>query len=187
MADQQVDTTTEVDDAENGPEGQEGAVTEGEWKAPTQEEWTRTQAALKKANDEAKTHRLKARDLAQQHEDANTKAAREAAEAASAKFKPVAVKASARSAFLEAGLADAAGVAKLIKLLDMDAIEIDDEGDITGLDDQIASVKQDFPSLFTKERAPRTPRVDAAGKPIGQAKPKTSGELHAARIMGRTA
>lgn len=40
----------------------------------------------------------------------------------------------------------------LMKLVDLDEVEIDDDGEIVGLSEQIAQVKTDFPELFKRTR-----------------------------------
>lgn len=191
MAEQEIET--EVDDdvegtEETGGKGEEKGKggQEEEFTPPTKEEWARTQAALKKANEQAKTHRLKVQELAKANEDADGKAAREAAEQAQAKYKPVAVRAAAKAEFLAAGLNDPKGerVAKLSRLLDLDQVEIDDEGDITGLTDQVATIKADYPELFTTPKQ-KPPRLDASGRKITDGgKPQTTGDRIAAQVMG---
>ena len=160
-----------------------------DWQPPTQAEWERTQAALKRANDEAKTHRQKLKDAQKASEDADGRAAREAAEAAEKRLKPVAVRSAARAAFLEAGLADAKPerVAKLLRMLDLDAIEVTDDGDVTGLDDQVTGIKADYPELFAKSKQ-GAPRIDGSNRQPGNGQqPKTTGEKIAAQLFGRSA
>lgn len=172
------------------PEGDQPPATDppvDDWKAPTKDEWERTQAALKKANDEAKTHRLKLRDAQKATEDADGKAAREAAEAAERRYKPVAVRSAARAAFLEAGLADARPerVSKLLRMLDLDSLDVADDGDVTGLADQVAGIKADYPELFAKTKTP-APRIDGSNRNAGngQFTPKTTGEKIMAQVFG---
>lgn len=156
------------------------------WVAPTEDEWKRTQAALAKANSEAKTHREAVKALQAKTEDADGKAAREAAEAAEKRYKPVAVAAAARAAFLEAGLQGSTPerVAKLVRMLDLDALDIDASGDVTGLADQVAAVKKDYPELFTPTEK-RPPRVSGSDRPpAGNGQAKRSADLLAAQALG---
>lgn len=90
---------------------------------------------------------------------------REAEEAALAKAKPGLVRAAARDAFKAAGLilpekgsADAA-IARATRLLDMDAVEVDEDGTVSGIDQAVKDVRRDYPELFT----PRGPRRVNAG------------------------
>jgi hypothetical protein len=40
------------------------------------------------------------------------------------------------------------GIPRLIRLMDLDEIDIDDEGDVSGLDEEIDRLKADYPELF---------------------------------------
>jgi len=157
-----------------------------DWTPPTKEEHERMQRALAKANAEAKDWRTKHKALADQHGSDADKAAREQAEAAEKRYKPVAVRAAAKAAFLEAGLQGATPdrVAKLVRMLDLDSLDIDDSGDVSGLADQVASIKKDYPELFAPADK-RPPRVSAGDKPpANNGSAKRSSDLIAAQVLG---
>jgi hypothetical protein len=76
----------------------------------------------------------------------------------------------------------------LMKLVDLDEVDIDDDGEITGLSEQIDQVKSDFPELFKRARNSAgtssgaggsgqngvpAAKVDAADKPAPKAEPKS--------------
>lgn len=76
----------------------------------------------------------------------------------------------------------------LMKLVDLDEVDIDDDGEITGLAEQIDQVKADFPELFKRTRnsagtsggaggsgqnGVSAAKVDAADKPAPKAEPKS--------------
>ncbi|ROZ58667.1 hypothetical protein EEB12_01150 [Rhodococcus sp. WS1] len=106
--------------------------------------------ALKNANGESASNRHKVKELEQQ-----VQALSETAERVTAKYRQVQI-----DAELERnGITNT----KITKLLDLDQIELDDEGNVTGLDEQIESVKSEFPELFETKRS--VPKVDAADKP----------------------
>lgn len=120
---------------------------------------------------------------------------RKAEEAAAARYKPVAVRAAAKAALLEANFQNPTEerVKKLIRRLDIEEIDVDDDGDITGLQDQIDQLVDDFPELFTAPPAApaaaapaatkKTPRVSTSNKPpVIQREFKTTGEKIAAQI-----
>lgn len=67
-------------------------------------------------------------------------------------------KAEAKSALLAAG-ASSTRVAKAIGLLDLDELDLDDEG-LDGIDDAIEDLRKDWPELFAKKR---TRRASVAG------------------------
>jgi hypothetical protein len=100
------------------------------------------------------------------------------------------VKAEARGALATAGVAKDR-VARAVGLLDLKGIDVDDDGEVDGLDDAIDALKQEWPELFPAERKRRTSttgdddRDGDAGK-RAKGKPSTD-ELQAAAALGRTA
>lgn len=86
----------------------------------------------------------------------------------------------------------------LMKLVDLDEVDIDDDGEITGLAEQIDQVKADFPELFKRTRgsagtsnsgagsgqngAPAA-KVDAADKPAPKPEPKGWAQQLAERAL----
>ncbi|MFD6514200.1 phage scaffolding protein [Rhodococcus sp. NPDC060176] len=106
--------------------------------------------ALKNANGESAAHRHKVKELEQQ-----VQALSETAERVTAKY---------RQGQIDAQL-ERNGITntKITKLLDLSQIGLDDDGNVTGLDEQIESVKSEFPELFETKRS--APKVDAADKP----------------------
>jgi len=156
-----------------------------DWKPPTKDEFEKVQRALAKANAEAKDWRTKHKTLADQHSTDTEKAAREQAEAAERKFKPLAVRSAAKAAFLEAGLQGVTPerVAKLVRMLDLDSITVDDDGDVRGLDEQVKAVKADYPELFAAPDK-RPPRVNASDRPGTNGRLKRSADLLASQVLG---
>lgn len=101
---------------------------------------------------------------------------------------------------LNASLADAGWngqrLASLMKLIDIDDVEIDDDGTITGLADQIETIKGEWPEFFKRQRStPANPaagsgqngaggaKVDTADKPAPRPEPKGWAEQVAARAL----
>jgi len=175
-------------------------------KGPTEADLTRVTGALEKERAAAKTARATVREL-----QAELRAAKKAAEPKSgdddavvraveaaraeeaAKYKPIVVTKAARAALLEAGLATdtpSDKVKKMLRLIDFDDIDFDEDGEVSGLEDQVDQIKTDFPELFRKpepekpEPKPRAPKIDAADRQNRQPQPKTTGEKHAAAILG---
>lgn len=192
-------------DEDDEQDGGEGDKPKDEWKPPSREEFERMTKALTEANAEAKRHRLRVRELRREartagqaadksgavDDEAAARAASDAADAAERKYKPIAVKSAARAALLAAGLNDGSDgvMRKLLRLVDMDDVDLDEDGEVVGLDDQIDDIKDTFPKLFEKAEAepqkpgrPRAPRIDAANKKGDPPQPKTSGEKHMQRL-----
>lgn len=150
----QADTTTDTDTTDTatatGPAGD------------AQAELAALRAKLKKANAEAAAHRKQADELKRKGEtesEAAVRTAREEAAAAAEKtWKPRFVRSAARSALVEAGLIGKPD--RLLKLIDADAVEIDEDGEVTGLDAQVRDLKRDYPELFGKRGAGRIDGAD---------------------------
>lgn len=177
-----------------------------DFKPPSKDEWARTQAALKKANDDAKRHRLRNKELeekARGDETEHEKALREAREEGERRFRAPLVRTAARSALVEAGalafLQDEkdpesqaarekgeSRLTRLLKLVDTDALDIDDDGSVSGLESAVEDLRRDYPELFAVPA--RKPKARPTGAPRSPAaeKPKSTAEVHAARILGRT-
>lgn len=98
------------------------------------------------------------------------------------KFKTLFVNAAAKSALVEAGLST--GTDRFLKMLDLSSIEVDEDGNVSGLDDQIESLKEDFKDLIAPKAPAKKPsvKVDGAGRRETPAVPKTSAELLAERF-----
>lgn len=202
--DPEVDPSAEVDPTTTEPE-----PVEDEWTPPTREELEAQQkahadevaalrkadtekgTALRKANAESANRKRQIAELQQQHEDDDTKAKREATEAALAQLKPVAIKATATAAFMGAG-ADETQARKLLRLLDLTKVDIDGEV-VQGLDEQVEEIKADWPELFAKAEPeptgqPQKPKAPAAQ--LGDRKPQKPAlspmEQLAAQVAGRT-
>lgn len=100
------------------------------------------------------------------------------------KFKKLFVNTAAKSALTEAGLTT--GTDRFLKLIDFSAVEVDDNGNISGLDDQISELKDEFKELLAPKEAPRKPAVksDGAGRRETPATPKSSAQILAERLRG---
>lgn len=156
------------------------------WKPPTEAEWRRTQAALKKANDDGKRHRLRNKELedaARAGETEHEKALREAREEGEKRFREPMKRSGVRAALAEAGFA---APDRLMKLIDWDAITVDDEGDLVGAEAEVDRVKSEYPELLPQEKPKPKVRPTGAPRPAAAEKPKSTAEMHAARILGRT-
>jgi hypothetical protein len=56
---------------------------------------------------------------------------------------------------------------RMIKLLDLDDIHVDSDGEIDGLQDQIDSLKEDFPEFFKRQRMKEAAKEVADTKTVG--------------------
>ena len=181
-----------IDDREGDTETSEDAqgssdddAGDDDYTPPTHDEWTNTTKALKRANEEAKRWRLKARELEKGKEGAADEAGKQTAD----KYRPVLVKQAAKAALLEAGLVDPTPerVKKVLRLIDTEGVDVDDDGDVFGLDDQIQELKTDYPELFEvkQEKRQRVPRVNGADRKPAGGKTKSATELQVERLFSR--
>jgi len=165
-------------------------------------------AKAKLREKEAEIAALKAKN-----ETESEKAVREAQEktlkAATDKYKPALVKAGATAAILAAGPKKGKdGVARLLKLMDLDAIDLSEDNDLEGVEEEVMRLQEEYPELFTdgtekvekeedeeEEEKPKTRRrqttsrtttsrsADGAGKKPAPKK-KTTAEMIMAKMRG---
>jgi hypothetical protein len=97
------------------------------------------------------------------------------------KFKTLFVNTAAKAALADAGLS--VGTDRFLKMLDLSSVEVDDSGNVSGLDDQIADLKEEFKDLLAPKvvKKPVT-KVDGAGRRETPEVPKSSAERLAARL-----
>lgn len=183
MADENDDLdqdTAEVDtDAEGGAEGQEDA----DWKAPSKQDWANLQLALKKARQDARAAKRAVNEAPKVDPDAKKPEdiEREAAQKVESRYKPIVVRQAARAAFAEAGLRNPeTSLPRVLKLLELDEVDVSEDGDVEGLDEQIAEIKNEWPELFVQRRAPR---VDGADQGASGGRQKSSAEQITAAFM----
>jgi hypothetical protein len=152
---------------------------------PSEAEWRRTQAALKKASAEAKLHRLRSKELeeaARAGETEHEKALREAREEGEKRFREPMKRAGVKAALIEAGFA---GPDRLMKLVDWDAVSVDDDGDLVGVEAEVDRVKGEYPEFLQQEKPKPKVRPTGAPKPAAAEKPRSTAEIHAKRILGK--
>lgn len=129
--------------------------------------------ALQRAKKEAKAFREE-RDALQQRLDSDDRGAD------IEKHKQRALRAEAKLALQAKGIKNVDGVAKY---LDLEGVDFDDDGGVTGLDDSITKLKNDIPDLFdVKKRVGSTADIFSQGEP----KQKMTGtEAQVKRLMHR--
>jgi hypothetical protein len=153
---------------------------------PSEAEWRKVQAALKKANDDGKRHRLRNKELeeaARAGETEHEKALREAREQGESRYRAPLVKAAARAALSEAGVNGSAD--RVLRLVDLDALSVDDDGDVIGIDGEVTRLKEEYPEFFQMAKSKPKARPTAADRQPAEEKPKSSAERHAMKILGR--
>jgi hypothetical protein len=166
MADEDDDFETDMDD-DAGTEGDDDAGTEGEGEADTDDpaelkkRLAKQAAALKKANAQAarlraaakKAPAKKAVKAVKPAESAQegTEAGR-AAEDADARFTRHAIRTEGAAAILEAGFSgDRKAARDLTRLLDAELLDVDEDGEVDGLDEAVEELVEKYPGLFAKQ------------------------------------
>jgi hypothetical protein len=202
--------------AEPEPDDEPADEPEDDWTPPTREEWEAHQSKLKAASGEAAARRkfLRANGIDPktgnklnpdpEPDDEPAVAKDEPRGPSPAEIRRQVEKAAAEAELrgmrktkslvtgVNAALSEAGWngtrLGSLMKLVDLDEVDIDDDGEITGLAEQIDQVKADFPELFKRARnsagtssgaggsgqsGVSAAKVDAADKPAPKAEPKS--------------
>lgn len=106
-------------------------------------------AALKKANKQSERLRLKTKATPAKKAAAAAADEDDTADKTDTVAHARAVRQAARAGLREAGFTGTKErLVKLLRLIDTDDVEFDDEDEADGLDDQIEDLKSDFPELF---------------------------------------
>lgn len=179
---------TEVEEVEVEDTETEDEVEEAEAPVVEDELPDNIKEILKKNRKEARDalRRAEAAERALEAKSLTEEEGAEVAAAAETKYRDLYVTTAAKSLLQSEGAKS--GVDRLVRLLDLSSIEIDDEdGSVIGLDEQVEELKTDFPDLFGGKAPakPRTPKADAAPRDSAPAKPKSSAEVVAARLQGK--
>lgn len=200
------DTDDEEDDDLDEDEDDEDAdKTDDELRAELKE----IRKRLSKANDSSKSKRIRARELQKQLDEARTKSSKKskskdddddapdldairetARQEARAESDNRVKRASVRSELRAAGIpTESAG--RLVGLVKLDDLDVDDDGNVDGLDDVLDELRADFPQLFGKSEddgPKRTTRRSVAGREgtqTGRGKKLSTDEAQAAALVRR--
>lgn len=199
------DQDAQDDGAETGAQGdaedQDEPALRDDGKPVTAADWSALREALTKARKDARTAKRDSKsgaggtsgDADSGKSAPNAEEIRNQAEtAAAAKWKPTVVRTAARAAFAEAGLVAGKGgdaaLKRAIRLLDLEDLDVDEDGNVDGLDEQIDEIKGEFPELFVARRSGGRPNggVDGADKSGHVSnKQKTSAQAIADSLFGK--
>lgn len=78
-------------------------------------------------------------------------------------FKPTVIRMAAKAELMSAG-AQARAVDRLVRMIDVNDADIDEETGDIDVSDQVAALKKDLPELFGERRAPRTKTKTSSAK-----------------------
>lgn len=182
--------TAEPDEgADDGPEEEDPDEEEPDadpdddtYTPPSREEWEKTQAGVRRNNQENKQYRLMRKKLTERGLDLATdegrqafddllngrtssdtaepsskrdmdravaRAAERAAAKVEGKLKPALAAVAVEAALAKSGWSGKEEtLPRLMKMIDMDEIDVDDDGKVVGIADQIAEIKRDIPEWF---------------------------------------
>jgi hypothetical protein len=188
-------------DTEGEPEQQpQGRQQKGKRQPPPAEsDLDRVKRALAAERTNRKKLEKDMATLRRQHASAEERALLEARETAAtereAEIRPPLIKALAAAELRASGVQGSAP-ARLVGLLDLDKVDVDEDGNLVGLDDQIAGLKEEFPNLFAAPPEDggkqRTPQANAGaggrrGDKGGPVKPKPWYEQLADQVLNAQA
>lgn len=196
------DEIDQTDDTELDDETGEGGESEDDWEPPTREEFEQLQRQLARARKEATKRRKRLAQMREGQDDDADEADEEPrttdrrelkrlladAEArVEARYKPALVKQAAKAALAQAGFAGEV-TSRTMRMLDLDELEVDEDGEVAGLDEAIEELKEDMPQLFRKPRATGRPAtggrsLDAGNKKVAK-KPESFADKLVAQFGG---
>jgi hypothetical protein len=158
-----------IDETVDAPDGGTDEGQEPEWTPPTKQEWEAFQAKYKKANASDAARRKRIEELEKKGESETDAKVREAVEQATKSERDgadrIAIGKGLKAALAEAGYTGSQDVAR--RLIDTDALEVDDDGEVNGLDEQIRALKKELPEKFRRNGSSSVDggdRVNRGGK-----------------------
>jgi hypothetical protein len=139
--------------------------------------------ALQRERQARKDAEKELKRLRKKSEDENDRKIREATETVEQKYHGILARTAFRAALAEAGLKKGQG--KLMKLLDLEEVEVSEDGSVEGIDSQVKSLKKEFPELFSRGRE-GAGKGDGGNKgtPPGTNSKKSTAEILAERALG---
>lgn len=206
--DEDVEDEEEDDDdkEDEDKEDDKSKVKEDPKKSAQEQEIERLKQRLAKTRRESAARRKKLEEV-NRNNDADAKkdgddkesAVREAKQSgyteAETKYKGMLHAVAGRVALMEAGVKPAKAK-RALKLIDFDDVEIDDEGELIGIEDAIDDLKEEWPELFVPEKDEddepvvtktrvKSNHVNGANRKTGGVKkPKTATEVALERLTG---
>lgn len=106
---------------------------------------------------------------------ASARAAERATAKAEARYKPAVAQLAVKAALHDAGFTGN-NPGRLMRLIDLDEVDVDPDGNVTGIAEQIDDLKKDFPEWFRGQKSGDSgPRKGAAEVDGGDKKTKTGG------------
>ena len=139
--------------------------------------------ALRKERDARKAAEKALKAVQIENEDEQATALREAQEVTAEKYRGVIARSAFRAALAEAGLRK--GQDKMLRLLTLEDVVVDDDGSTSGVVEQVAELKSEFPELFGRSHVAGGMGDGGARGERTDGKPKSSAERMAAAARGQ--
>lgn len=97
------------------------------------------------------------------------------------RYKNLFINTAAKSALMDAGLST--GTDRFLKMIDLDAVSVDEDGNVEGLEEQVTALSEEFKDLIAPAKPVRKiAKTDAASRRETVVAPKSSAEQLAARV-----
>lgn len=191
------------DDPEDEDEDDEDDPDEGKSEDELRAELKAVRTSLGKANGSSAKRRQRIKDLQAQlnkvptpkpkktdddDDELDVEAIRETARREGEKVGNDRVKrAELRTALAKSGVRDEAALKRLSTMVNLDDLDLNDDGTVDGIDDAIDELKGDLPQLFATRRRRESVAGanDRDGDRGGDRKPKTASEKAADQLLGR--
>lgn len=188
VTDEEGDSTDEEDETDEGaddkkhpPSGKKvapakapakkaAAAKASNWTPPSKAEWERTQAALQKLSQKERAARTAQLEKARKEgmDEAATKAREDALKEAEDRYMPILISKEAKLALAEAGCKNPA---RLVNLVDRSKCQVQDDGDILGLEGEVNRIKEEWPELFKSDDEASSNGSNGTKKPAKKAAP----------------
>lgn len=163
------ETETEVE----APEEEETTEEESNEETPEEELPANVKEILKKNRKIAREKEAENAELKKRLAELENPDAPKEAPETNDRYKDLYLKTAAKSALATAGFSKATD--RFVKMIDFDDLDIDDDGNIDGLEEQVEVLKKEFSDLLTpKTPVRKTVKTDAAGSREPVSTPKSS-------------
>lgn len=196
------DSDDDSDDDEDDDEDDLGDLSEDELRAElkkTRESLSKASGSSKKKRDTIKNLRAEiakrppatsSKKKADDDDEVDVEAIKASVKAEERAASDTRIRKTAARSELKAAGIPAEQVNRLVGMLDLDSLDVDDEGEVDGLDEAIEELKADWPQLFNKRPAKRRRESVAGGGESQGGNGKrvlTPSQIQAARATGKRA
>jgi hypothetical protein len=195
----------EEDDDDDEDEDDDDDPDEGKSEEELRAELKAVRKSLSKANGSSAKRRAHAKRLEAELEEARKGKGKKKTDDDDDELDVEAIRAQARSegekagndriklaevkaALAAAGITDAKTRTRLARMVDLGDLDLDDDGEVDGIDDAIDTLREDLPALFEKPRRKRESVAggsDRSGAGGGASKAKSASERQAEGLLGR--